>query len=272
MDELLTILGRRRKPAILVLDDLHTVTDHDSLASIDHALHNMPDNVRVFIGTRVDPPLAIPRMRAAQQLTELRASDLAFTVDEAHVLLVEHGGLALTSEEVAALVERTQGWPAMLVLARIWLRSVDDPASAVSRFGGEQRFVVDYLSTEVLAALDDERRGFLQGIAVLGQFTPALCDAALDRTGSGAMIDDLEHSGLFVSRLEQGDWSRDPPALRRIRTARAGGGRARRGRARSMTMPHAGWHHVGRSTLSRTHPPRASPRWWPSCWRSSTSA
>ncbi len=211
VDELLTILGRRRKPAILVLDDLHTVTDHDSLASIDHALHSMPDNVRVFIGTRVDPPLAIPRMRAAQQLTELRASDLAFTVDEAQILLVEHGGLELTSEEVAALVQRTQGWPAMLVLARIWLRGVDDPASAVSRFGGEQRFVVDYLSTEVLAALDDERRGFLQGIAVLGQFTPALCDAALDRTGSGAMIDDLEHSGLFVSRLEQGDWSRIHP-------------------------------------------------------------
>ena len=58
--------------------------------------------------------------------------------------------------------------------------------SAVSRFGGEQRFVADYLSTEVLAALDEERRGFLQGIAVLGQFTPALCDAALDRTGSDA--------------------------------------------------------------------------------------
>ena len=150
-------------------------------------------------------------MRAAQQLTELRASDLAFTVDEAQTLLVEHGGLALTSEQVAALVDRTQGWPAMLVLARLWLQGVDDPASAVSRFGGEQRFVVDYLSTEVLAALDDERRGFLQGMAVLGQFTPALCDAALERTGSDEMIHDLEHAGFFVTRLEQGDWYRIHP-------------------------------------------------------------
>ena len=159
----MTILGRSRKPAILVLDDLHTVTDPDALATIDRAMRHMPDNVRVVIGTRVDPPLAIPRMRADQQVNELRARDLAFTVAEARKLLVGHFGLDLTSDQVAALVERTQGWPAMLVLSGIWLRGVDDPASAVSRFGGEQRFVADYLSSEVLAALDDERRAFLRG-------------------------------------------------------------------------------------------------------------
>ena len=211
VDELLTILGRSRKPAILVLDDLHTVTDQDSLSTIDLALRHMPDNVRVIIGSRMDPPLAIPRMRAAQQLTELRASDLAFTEAETRALLVDRHGLDLTPSQVAALVERTQGWPAMLVLTAIWLHAVDDPASAVSHFGGEQRFVADYLSSEVLATLDDDRRQFLQGIAVLGQFTPALCDAALERTGSDRMIDALERAGLFVSRLEHGDWFRIHP-------------------------------------------------------------
>ena len=211
VDELLTLLGRSREPAILVLDDLHTVTNQDALGSIDRALRHMPENVRVLIGTRVGPPLAIPRLRAAQQLTELRASDLAFTVGEAHTLLVERQGLELTTNQVASLVERTQGWPAMLVLTGIWLRGVDDPASSVVRFNGEQRFVADYLSTEVLGALDDERRGFLLGIAVLGHFTPELCDAALERTDSARMIDDLERAGLFVARLEHGHWSRIHP-------------------------------------------------------------
>ena len=99
----------------------------------------------------------------------------------------------------------------MLVLTGIWLRGVDDPASSVVRFNGEQRFVADYLSTEVLGALDDERRGFLLGIAVLGHFTPELCDAALERTDSARMIDDLERAGLFVARLEHGHWSRIHP-------------------------------------------------------------
>ena len=134
VDELMTMLGRRRKPVILVLDDLHSVTDPDALATIDHAIHDMPDNVRMVIGTRVEPQLALPKARASQHLLELRASDLAFTVAEAHKLLVEHGGLALTSDQVAALVDRTEGWPAMLVLARIWLRGLDDPARAVCAF------------------------------------------------------------------------------------------------------------------------------------------
>ena len=96
VDELVTLLGRSRKPAILVLDDLHNVTDHKALATIDRALRHMPANVRVVIGTRVDPPLAIPRMRADQQLNEVRARDLTFSVAEARTLLVEHYGLHLT--------------------------------------------------------------------------------------------------------------------------------------------------------------------------------
>ena len=87
------MLGRSRKPAILVLDDLHTVTDHASLATIDRAMRHMPANLRVVLGTRVDPSIAIPRMRADQQVTELRASDLAFTQAEARALLVERHGL-----------------------------------------------------------------------------------------------------------------------------------------------------------------------------------
>ena len=211
VDELMTVLSRRKKPLILVLDDLHTVTDRDALASIDYALAQVPAHVRVMLSTRVDPPLSLARMRASQQLTELRASDLAFTVEEARALLVDRSGLDLSGAQIEALVDRTQGWPAALVLAAIWLRSVEDPSSAVSRFSGSQRFVADYLSTEVLAALDEDHRRFLQGIAVLGQFTPRLCDAALGRSDSGEMLVELEHADLFVAKLEDGDWYRIHP-------------------------------------------------------------
>ena len=230
VDELMTMLGRRRKPVILVLDDLHTVTDPDSLATIDHAIRYMPDNVRMLIGTRVEPQLALPRLRASQQLLELRASDLAFTADEAHTLLVGHGGLALTPDQVAALVDRTEGWPAMLVLARIWLRGHDDVASAVAHFGGEQRFVADYLSSEVLEALDDDRRDFLQGIAVLGEFTPALCDAVLDRTDSDKMIDDRPAQVTLRVTARTGQLVPHSPTLCGVCTAQVAGLSTRHGR------------------------------------------
>ena len=174
IDEVMNALGRYGEPVILVLDDLQEVTDLECLASIDHALLNTPANVRVIVVTRIDPALGLARLRAAQELTELRASELAFTSREAHALLVDRFGLELGDGQIDILVERTEGWPAALVLAGLWLRSVDEPSSAVASFGGDQHFVADYLSTEVLAALDDGRRAFLQGLAVLGQFTPAV--------------------------------------------------------------------------------------------------
>ena len=85
--------------------------------------------------TRADPALELARLRAGGGLAELRASELAFTTAEAHGLLVERGHLELGAEEIDVLVGRTEGWPAALVLAGLWLRTVDDPARSVRQFG-----------------------------------------------------------------------------------------------------------------------------------------
>ena len=178
------------------------------LSSIDHALSHLPMNARLVVVTRTEPALSLPRLRAAGALTELRARQLAFTVEEAHELLVVDGQLPLRGEDLEVLVGRTEGWPAALVLCGLWLRTVDDPADAVRRFGGDQRFVAEYLTSEVLGTLDEDRRSFLHGLAVLGEFTPELCDDVLDRTDSAAELAELGRSFQFVERLERGDWFR----------------------------------------------------------------
>ena len=193
---------------ILVLDDLQAVTDADCLSSVDHALASLPGNARVIVVTRADPPLRLARMRAAGMLAELRSRDLAFTAAEAYELLIVAGHVQLGKDDVAVLVQRTEGWPAALVLAGLWLQTVEDPASAVRAFGGDHRFVAAYLSHEVFASLDEDRRAFLYAVAVLGEFTAELCDAVLDRTDSAARLADLERSNLFVLGLERGGWFR----------------------------------------------------------------
>jgi LuxR family maltose regulon positive regulatory protein len=172
------------------------------------ALKHLPATARLIVITRADPDLKLARWRASGALAELRARELAFTAAEAHELLVERGRLELEAEEIEMLCERTEGWPAALVLAGLWLRSVDDPSRAVREFGGDHRFVAEYLSNEVLASLDDELRSFLQSASVLGQFTPELCDGVLHRSDSASVLTDLERSNLFVRRLERGDWFR----------------------------------------------------------------
>lgn len=208
VDELMNGIAALGRDLIVVLDDLHTVTSEESLSSLDHALAHLPATAHVVAVTRMDPALRVAWYRANGKLVEVRASELAFTRDEAHELLVIRGHVELGPEELDVLVERTEGWPAALVLAELWLATVDDPVRAVRGFGGEHRFVAEYLSTEVLASLDPDRRTFLHGVGVLGEFTADLCDAVLERSDSAAELSELERSNLFVSRLGRGGWFR----------------------------------------------------------------
>jgi LuxR family maltose regulon positive regulatory protein len=169
--------------------------------------------VRLIAISRADPTLRLARQRAAGDLTELRARELAFTNDEAHELVVERGGVDLGAVELRLLHERTEGWPAALLLAAIWLRTVDDPRVAVRDFGGSHRFVADYLSQEVLTSLDADMETFLLSVSVLGRFTPELCDNVLSRSDSGRILAEFERSNLLVSGLEQGGWYRVHPLL-----------------------------------------------------------
>ena len=208
IDELMNAVAALGSELVVVLDDLHEVVDEESLASIDYAVGHVPPNLRLVLLTRVDPALSLARLRAANALVEVRVAELVFTTAEARELLVGLGRLELGAEEIDMLVERTEGWPAGLVLAWLWLGTVEDPARAVRAFGGDNRFVADYLSSEVLAALDEDDRAFLYGGAVLGEFTAELCDAVLDRSDSAERLAELERSNLFVSRLERGGWFR----------------------------------------------------------------
>ena len=208
VDELMNGVAALGSELVVVLDDLHAVTSEECISSIDYALAHLPPNAHVLVLARTDPALRLAPVRAAGALVEVRGADLAFTAAEAHELLVVLGRLELGTEEIEALVERTEGWPAALVLAWLWLRTVEDPGSAVQVFGGTHRFVVEYLSSEVLAALSEDHRTFLEEVAVLGEFTAELCDDVLERADSASRLAELERSNLFVSRLERGGWFR----------------------------------------------------------------
>ena len=208
VDELLNAIAAYGNSLALVLDDFQTVTDRECLASIDFALKHLPAGAHLIVITRADPALPLAGLRARGALVELRADELAFTAAEAHEFFVERRRVELRPEEIELLVKHTEGWPAALVLAELWLRNLDDPGRAVSGFGGAQHFVVEYLSQEVLASLDDESRSFLLGASVLGRFTAELCDAVLERTDSASVLAGIEGSNLFIRRLERGGWFR----------------------------------------------------------------
>ena len=238
IDELANALSGYGRPAVIVIDDLHLVTDSDTLASLEYAVERLPASARIIATTRVDPPLRLGRMRAGGTLAEIRSGELAFTAAEAHELLVEREGIELPEEAVEQLVERTEGWPAGLYLAALWLRGLDDPRARVREFAGDHRHVADYLTGEVLDTLPAEQRAFLLRTSVLQRFTASLCDAVLGRADSAEMLAEIERSNLFLVTLDpRGQWYRyhhlfaqllqlelehsDPPAAAALRRSAA---------------------------------------------------
>jgi len=162
---------------LLVLDDYHLIEAqaiHDAVAFL---LEHLPLQMHLVIATREDPPLAMARLRARGQLTELRASDLRFTSAEAAQFLNQVMGLDLSAEDIAALEARTEGWIAGLQLAAISMQGRDDTASLIKSFAGSHRYVLDYLLEEVLERQPEGIQAFLLQTAILDRLTGSLCDA-----------------------------------------------------------------------------------------------
>ncbi|HET6531700.1 MAG TPA: LuxR C-terminal-related transcriptional regulator [Actinoplanes sp.] len=210
--DLVNDLAALPAPGLLVLDDYHVVRAaavHDAVAFL---LDHLPPPVHLVIATREDPPLPLPRLRARNQLAEVRAADLGFSVEEADAFLGECLGLRLAGEEVTALVERTEGWAAGLQLAGLALRDRPDPAAFVATFAGGHRLVADYLTAEVLDRQPGPTRRFLLVTGVLDRLCAPLCDALLasdtpdpGRSAAGdsqVVLEELERANLFLVPLD----------------------------------------------------------------------
>jgi LuxR family transcriptional regulator, maltose regulon positive regulatory protein len=213
LTSLLNDLADLPAAALLILDDYHLVREPAVHAAIEFLLNHLPPTLHLVIATREDPPLPLPRLRASRQIVEVRAADLSFNVEEAAAFLGAGMGLRLTEQQVAALVERTEGWAAGLQLAGLALRDRTDPAPFVEAFTGGHRLVVDYLMAEVLERQPVPVRRFLLVTSVLDRLCAPLCDALLATdldsgypspaaVSSQQLLEELERANLFLVPLD----------------------------------------------------------------------
>ncbi|GAA2863692.1 LuxR C-terminal-related transcriptional regulator [Pseudonocardia halophobica] len=196
---------------VLVLDDYHTITDRMVHETVALLIERLPRTAHVLVSTRGDPPLPLARLRAAGDLSELRADDLAFTDAEVATLLKDVHGLTLGSSDVHRLARRTEGWPAGLSLAAISLASLprDAAGAFIDELIGSDRYILDYLCSEVLTRLPDALRDFVLRTSVLRRLCPPLCEELTGRADAAAMLDQAERAGIFVARLGgTGPWYR----------------------------------------------------------------
>jgi LuxR family transcriptional regulator, maltose regulon positive regulatory protein len=198
-----------QRPLVLALDDYHQLEGDAVHAGMRRLLDYLPDPVCVAIATRTEPPLQVPRLRARGELVEVDADELRFSLTEAGVLLNQLLGLELADEDVAALHQRAEGWPAAVYLAGLSLRNRADRHEFIERFAGDDRHIVDYLGEEVLADLDPDTRELLLRTSILERVNGPLCDSIAESTGSARKLETLARSNLFVVPLDdRRDWYR----------------------------------------------------------------
>jgi LuxR family maltose regulon positive regulatory protein len=204
---ILNAIASCETPFVLVLDDFHMLHAPTVLDMLSFLFEHSPPQMHTVILSRTDPLLPLSRLRARNQLMEIRAEQLRFGSEEIVVFLNEVMGLDLSAEDIATMQVRTEGWIAGLQLAAISMQGCEDIHAFVTAFAGSHLHIIDYLTEEVLKQQSEDVRSFLLQTSILSRLCGPLCEAVagLDDTThhkGQLMLEKLESMNLFLIPMD----------------------------------------------------------------------
>jgi LuxR family maltose regulon positive regulatory protein len=201
-------LARPKRPLVLALDDLHTVSNPSCMDALAALLEYVPATSRIAVLSREEPALPLGLWRAQGWLQEIGVADLRMDERESGQLLAT-AGIQVDASQVSELTARTEGWPAGLYLAALSMQAGATSGASPHGFIGDDRFVSDYFRLELLSRISAREAEFLKYTSVLDQMCPGLCDAVLETTGSARTLETLAQTNGFLVPLDrQGEWFR----------------------------------------------------------------
>lgn len=199
---LLNTLVEHSEPQLLVLDDYHVISESALHASLTSFIERLPPQVHVVLITRVDPPLKLSRLRGHDQVFEVRTDRLRYTLEETHAFLRDVLDIHLDPHEVEQVAAQTEGWPMGLQLVGLSLQGHVTPQALLTQMSGTQRYILDYLTEEVLQQQSSEIQTFLLRTSILAQLTSSLCDTVMGQAGSQQILETLERTNVFLVPLD----------------------------------------------------------------------
>ena len=203
---LASVLAAQDSPVVLVLDDLHLLSDPATLDGLDYVQRNAHPGLHLVVASRVDPLLPLHRYRLTGQLAEIRADDLAFNVEESGLLLAHHG-ITLSETAIAGLTGRTEGWVAGIRLAALSLHGHPDPEQFVKELEAEDSAITSYLVDEVLNAQPPSVRDMLLRTSILDCVNADLAGELTGDPQAAHILSDLTRANAFVRPIGHG-WYR----------------------------------------------------------------
>ncbi len=187
---------------LLVLDDFHSLQDSLILEVLEQIITQQPWPLHLVLISREDPVLPLARLRANNKLTEVRARDLRFSGPDIAAFFKQTVGFPLSPQDLTTLEEKTEGWAAGLQMAGLSLQEKADPAAFIADLSGSHRYIMGYLTEQVLDQQPPEIRQFLLQTAILETLQGDLCNAVTGRTDAGALLERLYNANLFLIPLD----------------------------------------------------------------------
>ena len=195
-------IASMRPPVTLVLDHVEAVTNKRCLNTIAELAWHLPLGWQFALASRTKVPLPTARLRAQGGIVEVGADDLAMSPEEASSLL-EGAGVQPDVASTSELVQRTEGWPTGLYIAALAIRAGTRQSEVGFTFTGDDRYMGDYLRSELLDRVSDSEVSFLTRTAVLDRMCGSLCDAILGGTASRRVLEEMESRNLLVVPLDR---------------------------------------------------------------------
>ncbi len=199
-------LAAQDPPVALVLDDLHLVAAPGLMEGLQYLLRNARPGLRLVICSRTDPLLPLHRYRLAGELTEIRASELAFSVPEARLLMAQHD-ITLPPRTLELLTELDEGWAAGLRLAAISIGDHPDPEQFIKELAAENSAVAGYLIEEALNNQPPEIRDLLLRTSILDRVNSGVASELTGHEQAASAFAALARANAFVQPLGNG-WYR----------------------------------------------------------------
>ncbi len=195
---LINRLAQNSRSILLILDDYHVITEQAIHASLFSLLEHLPPQVHVMLSTRADPPMRLARLRAHNQMLEVRAEQLGCSEAETAEFFRAVIGLDLSHAEVQEVTTRTEGWFAGLQIIGSLLRGRRCRASVLEEVSGSHRHLIDFLTEEVLRRQSPALQAFLLHTSILSKLTGPLCDAVTEQANSQGMLEELARTNVFL--------------------------------------------------------------------------
>jgi len=202
LTSLINDVSTNESDLIVVIDDYYLIDSEAIHKAVSFLIEHLPPQLHLVISGRSDPPLPLANLRAKGLLSELRAADLRFSQKETSDFLKLITEINLSESDVQRLEERTEGWVASLQMAALSLKGREDVSGFINSFSGSHRYILDYLTEEVLRRQDEATRSFLLKTSIVEHLCGPLCDAIMGRDDGQHTLEQLDEANLFVTPLD----------------------------------------------------------------------